>query len=96
MLSVEPRMDSILCADIVTSLKTRTPIHPKVRNINLHNVTHSLVSINPRERMFVVQISLLIVTFLSLIPPNLSLMQTTKENSHPHIVPCVNMWSVTF
>jgi hypothetical protein len=47
--------------------------------------------------MFVVQISLLIVTFLSLISQNLSLMQTTKEvNSHPRIAPCVNMWSATF
>ncbi len=47
--------------------------------------------------MFVVQISLLIVTFLSLISRNLSLMQTTKEvNPHPRIAPCVNMWSVTF
>jgi len=47
--------------------------------------------------MFVVQISLLIVTFFSLIPHNLSLMQTTKEvNPHPRIAPCVNMWSVTF
>ena len=51
---------------------------------------------NPREQTFVVQISLLIVTFLSLILWNLSLMQTTKEvNPHPCIVPCVNMWSVT-
>ena len=47
--------------------------------------------------MFVVQISLLIVTFLSLISQNLSLMQITKEiNPHPRIAPCVNMWSVTF
>jgi hypothetical protein len=47
--------------------------------------------------MFVVQISLLIVTFLSLISSILSLMQTTKEvNSHPRIAPCVNMWSVFF
>jgi hypothetical protein len=39
--------------------------------------------------MFVVQISLLIVTFLSLISSILSLMQTTKEvNPHPHIAPC--------
>ena len=37
-------------------------IHPKLRNINPHNVTHSLISRNPRERIFVVQISLLIVT----------------------------------
>ena len=34
---------------------------------------------------------------LSLISQNLSFMQTTKEvNPHPRIVPCVNMWSVTF
>ena len=47
--------------------------------------------------MFVVQISLLIVTFLSLISQNLSLTQTTKEvGPHPRIAPCVNMWSVTF
>ena len=47
--------------------------------------------------MFLVQISLLIVTFLSLISQILSLMQTIKKvNSHPHIAPCVNMWSVTF
>jgi hypothetical protein len=71
---------------------------PKFRNINLHNATHSLVSRNPRERiMFVVQISLLIVTFLSLTSRILSLMHTTKEvNPHPRIVPCVNMWSVFF
>ena len=76
-----------------------TPIllHPILRNINLHNITHSLISRNSRERMFVVQISLLIVTFLSLISRILSLMQTTKEvNPHPCIAPCVNMWSVTF
>jgi hypothetical protein len=39
--------------------------------------------------MFVVQISLLIVTFLSLISQNSSLMQTTKEvTPHPHIASC--------
>ena len=74
-----------------------TRIHPKLRNINLHNVTHSLISRNPGKRMFVVQISLLIVTFLSLISWILSLMQTTQEvNPHPRIASCVNMWSVTF
>ena len=68
---------------------------PKLRNINLHNITHSLISQNSREQTFVVQISFLIVTFLSLISQNLSLTQTTKEvNPHPRIVPCVNMWSV--
>ena len=72
-------------------------IHPKLHNINIHNVTHFLISRNPRELMFVVQISLLIVTFLFLISKNLSLMLTTKEvNPHPCIAPCVNMWSVTF
>ena len=45
--------------------------------------------------MFAVQISLLIVTFFSLISRNLSLMHTTKEaNPHPRIMSCVNMWSV--
>jgi hypothetical protein len=72
-------------------------IHPKLRNINFHNVIHSLLSRNPGGRIFIVQISLLIVTFLSLISQNMSLMQTTKEvNSHPHIVPRVNIRSVTF
>jgi hypothetical protein len=28
-------------------------IHPKLRNINTHNVTHFLISQNPREWMFV-------------------------------------------
>ena len=61
------------------------------------NITHSLVSRNPWERMFVFQIALLIVTFLSLISRILSLIQATKEvNPHPRIAPCVNMWSVTF
>ena len=51
---------------------------------------------NPKEGMFVVQISLLVVIFLSLIVRILSLMQTAKEaNPHPHIAPCVNMWIVT-
>ena len=71
-------------------------VHPKLRNINPHNVTHSLISQNLGERMIVVQISLLIVTFLSLISRISSLMQTTKKvNPHPRIMPCVNMWSVT-
>jgi hypothetical protein len=64
---------------------TRTPaVHPKLRNINFHNVTHSLISPNPRERMFVVQISLLFisVTFLSLISWNLSI-----HANHPRSQP---------
>ena len=72
-------------------------VHLILRNINPHNVTHSLIYQNPRERMFVVQISLLIVTFLSLISQNLSLMQTTKEvDPQPCTAPCANIWSVTF
>jgi len=64
-------------------------IHPKLCNINPHNVTHSLISWNLREQMFVVRISLLIVTFLSLISWNLWLMQTTQEvNPHPRCVVC--------
>ena len=56
--------------------------HPKLRNSNLHNIIHSLISWNPMERMFRVQISLLIVTILFLISQILPLMQTTKEVSH--------------
>jgi hypothetical protein len=68
-------------------------LHPKLCNVNLHNVTHSLISRNPRERLSVVRISLLIVTSLSLMSRNLSLMQTTQEvNPHPCIASYVNMW----
>ena len=70
---------------------------PKFRNSNLHNITHSEISQNPRERMFLVQILLFIVTFFSLISRILSLMQTTKEvNTHPCIAPCTITWSVNF
>jgi hypothetical protein len=68
----------------------------------LHSFSHSLiiylrVPYPGKERMFIVQISVLIVTLLSLISLNLSWMQTTKEgNPHPRIAPCVNKWSVTF
>jgi hypothetical protein len=71
-------------------------VHPKLHIINPHNVTHSLISRSPREHMFLVQISHLIVTIFFLISQILSLMQTTKEaNPHPCIAPCGNMWSVT-
>jgi hypothetical protein len=51
-----------------------------------HNVTHSLISQNPTERTFIVQISLLIVTFLSLLSQNLSSMQIKppKKSTQPH------------
>ena len=55
------------------------------------------MSRNPKERMFIVQISLLIIIFSSLISQILSLMQTTQEvNPHPRIAPCVDMWSAIF
>ena len=64
-------------------------LHPKLRNINPHNVTHSLVSQNPRERMLVVQISLLVVTFLSPISQNLSLMYHPRSQPTPsHYAMC--------
>ena len=82
---------------ISSTLEHYKALHPKLRNINPHNVTHSLISQNPRERMSIVQISLLIVTFLSLISQNISLMQNVKEvNPHPRNAPYVNMWSVIF
>ena len=70
-------------------------LHPKLHNINLYYVTHSLISRNPRKRMFLSSNLPLIVTFLSLNSWVLPLMQTTIEvNPHPHIAPCVHMWSV--
>jgi hypothetical protein len=54
-------------------------IHPNLHNINLHNVTHSLISWSPGECICVVQISILIVTLLSLISHHLSLLQITQE-----------------
>ena len=78
------------------SANPSTSIHPKFCNINLHNITYSLINWNPSKRMFVTKISLLSVTFLSHISQILSSMQITKEvNSHPRITPCVNMWNVT-
>ena len=56
-------------------------VHPKLRNINFHDVTHSLISRNSREQIFVVQISLFIVTFFSLISQILSLMQFSKPSN---------------
>ena len=81
-----------------TSKIVKQSIHtPLTHSINSCNVTHSLISRNLREWMFLVQISLLIVTFLYLISRVLKLMQLTNEiNLHPRIAPHVNMWSVFF
>ena len=78
-------------------LKPKFGIHSKLHNINFCNVTYSLISQNSRERMFLVQISLLIVTFLFFISRVLPLMQTTIEvNPHPRIVPYVNTMECPF
>ena len=58
------------------------PIHPKLRNINLHNITHSLISQNLKDQMFVIQISLLIVTFLSLVSWFCHYCKPTKKSTH--------------
>jgi hypothetical protein len=72
-------------------------VHPKLRNINFHNATHSLISRNPRERMFVVQISLFIVTFSPYITKFvINANHKRSQLLHPRIAPCVNMWSATF
>ena len=63
-------------------------VHLKLRNTNLHNVTHSLIFQNPREQMSIVQISFLIVTFLSLVSRILSVMQTTQEVNHTPLAFC--------
>jgi hypothetical protein len=57
-------------------------VHPKLCNINIHNVTHSLISRNPRKRMFVLQISLLIVTFLSFIS-RIFVINANHQRSQP-------------
>ena len=72
-------------------------IHPKLCNINLHDVTHSMISQNPTEWLFLVKIPFLIDMFLSLISWVLPLMQTIKEvNPHPRIAPHVYMWDAFF
>ena len=52
-------------------------IHFKLHKINLHNVTHSLIARNHMERMFIVQISFLSVTFLPYI------MEFVINANHP-------------
>jgi hypothetical protein len=72
-------------------------LHPKLCNIDFHNVAHFLVSWNSRERIFCSSNFTPYCHIFSLISWNLSLMQTIKEvNPHPYIAPCVDMWSVTF
>ena len=63
-------------------------IHSNLRNSNLHNVIHSLISWNPREGIFVVQISLLTVTFLSLIL-RIFVINANHQSSRPTPSHCV-------
>ena len=71
-------------------------LHPKLRDTNLHYITHSLISRNPMERMLKSH------SILSHFSPLyhkfvINANHTTKEvNPHPRITPRVNMWSVTF
>jgi hypothetical protein len=60
----------------------------KLHNINPHNVTDSLVCQNHGEQMLVVQISLLIVTFLSLISRISSLMHSRSQPTPLHCAMC--------
>ena len=61
------------------SRKTKLLVHPNLCNITLLNVTLSLISQKPRERMFSVQISFLIVTFASHVSWVSTLKQSTKD-----------------
>ena len=68
-----PLLESMLIyyASIILStnqlhIDLQTLVHPKLPNISSRNVTTLSDTRNPRERMFVVQISLFIVTFLFL------------------------------
>ena len=72
-------------------------VHPKLHNINLHNVTHSLMSRNPREWIFVLQISLIYCHISLPYITQFVINATTKEvNPHPHLAICVNLWIITF
>ena len=64
-------------------------VQHKLHNINPYNTTHSLISRNPKERMPVVQISLLIVTFLSLISQICHVCKPPKKQPTPsHCAMC--------
>ena len=63
-------------------------IHPELRNVNHHNVTHSLISWNPREWMFVVQISLLTVTFFFVYITNF-VINANHQRSHSTPSHCI-------
>ena len=60
---------------------------PELCKINLHDITHSLISQNPRERMFVLQISLLIVTCIFLYIMNF-VIHANRQRSQPTLLHC--------
>ena len=62
-------------------------VHPKLHNINLHNVTHSLMSRNPREWIFVLQISL-IYCHISLPYITQFVINANHQRSQPTPSPC--------
>ena len=69
----------------------------RVRNINLLTITPSLISQNPRDRMFTVETPLLVVTFPSYVIWVLTLKQTTKElKPHTHTSWCHHFNNVNF
>ena len=67
--------------------REKLQLHPKLRNINLHNINHSLISRNPREQTLVVQLSLLTVTFLSLIS-QFFVINASHQRSQPIPLHC--------
>jgi hypothetical protein len=71
-------------------------LHLKLRNINLHNVTHSLISWNPREHMFVVQISFLTVTFFFLYHKSCHQCKPSKKSTHTLALRHVSICGVSF
>ena len=64
-------------------------VHPKLCNINPHNITHSLIPWNLTERLFVVWISLLIVTLLSLISQIYYVINAIHQRSQPTPSHCI-------
>ena len=71
--------------------------HLELHNNNFHNDTHSPISQNPREGMFVVKSHSLLSHFSPLYHKYCHYYKPPKKvNPHPRIAPCVNMWSFFF
>ena len=63
-------------------------VHHKPRNINLYSVTHSLISQNLRNWKFVVQISLLICSHISLPYITKIVINANHQRSQPTPLHC--------